>query len=139
MTFQKETSSSLLFSVIRNQISYHMSELLKDKQSKTKGNKCCEVTLSVRYILSIFLHSKKITFNLRVAVPPSPQGETEGVLLEKKGTATRTLHCIQRFYKKKIPLRTSLPKIQGNKGNQGKKELDLLLIFLHSSQTVIES
>ena len=110
MTFQKETSSSLLFSVIRNQISYHMSELLKDKQIKTKGNKCCEVTLSVRYILSIFLHSKKITFNLRVAVPPSPQGETEGVLLEKKGTATRTLHCIQRFYKKKIPLRTSLPK-----------------------------
>ena len=117
MTFQKETSSSLLFSVIRNQISYHMSELLKDKQIKTKGNKCCEVTLSVRYILSIFLHSKKITFNLRAAVPPSPQGETEGVLLEKKGTATRTLHCIQRFYKKKIPLRTSLPKIQGNKGN----------------------
>lgn len=98
-----------------------MSELLKDKQSKTKGNKCCEVTQSVRYILSIFLHSKKNTFNLRVAVPPSPQGETEGVLLEKKGTATRTLHCIQRFYKKKIPLRTSLPKIQGNKGNQGKR------------------
>ena len=100
-----------------------MSELLKDKQIKTKGNKCCEVTLSVRYILSIFLHSKKITFNLRVAVPPSPQGETEGVLLEKKGTATRMLHCIQRFYKKKIPLRTSLPKIQGNKGNQGKKRV----------------
>ena len=55
-----------------NQISYHMSELLKDKQIKTKGNKCCEVTLSVRYILSIFLHSKKITFNLRVAVPSLP-------------------------------------------------------------------
>lgn len=121
LTFQKETSSSLLFSVIRNQISYHMSELLKDKQSKTKGNKCCEVTLSVRYILSIFLHSKKITFNLRVAVPPSPQGETEGVLLEKKGTATRTLHCIQRFYKKKFHLEQACLKFKEIKVTKEKK------------------
>lgn len=98
-----------------------MSELLKDKQIKTKGNKCCEVTLSVRYILSIFLHSKKITFNLRVAVPLSPKEKRKGFSLRRRVQPHERFIAFNDFTRKKFLLEQACLKFKEIKVTKEKK------------------